>query len=192
MPDLLQILLNFSSVIPHIMKLFKGVCGLMAIWLVSNGLFELYAASNDNYSKFFSGRKSYSVIGGFTSVIIGSLLMGFTNLDVINITTRSLTGDHVTSEILTYAGNTGTSLSEKGKEVLKVIFQILQVLGFVAYVKSFWIFNARFGDGSRSSDASMGKAIGFLVGGFLAWNAKWVIDVINNQLGIDLIGLFFN
>ena len=59
-------------------------------------------------------------------------------------------------------------------------------------MKSFWIFNARFGDSGRSGDSSIGKGIGFLVGGFMAWNAKWVIDVINNQLGIDLIGLFFN
>lgn len=192
MPDLLQILLNFSGVIPYIIALLKTVCGIMAIWLISNGLFELYAIANDNNSKLVSGRKSYSVVGGLTSLIIGAFLMGFTNLDVINITTRSLTGDYVTSQILTYDAGNNLSISEKGKEALMVIFQILQALGFVAFMKSFWIFNARFGDGGRSNDSSIGKGIGFLIGGFMAWNAKWVMDVINNQLGIDLIGLFFN
>ena len=51
MPDLLQILLNFSGVIPYIIALLKTVCGLMAIWLITNGLFELYVAANDNNSK---------------------------------------------------------------------------------------------------------------------------------------------
>lgn len=191
MPDLMQLLLNIADLIPAIIITLRILAGVMGIWLVSAGIFELYAVSNDNNQRLLSGRKEFTWAGGFGSLFIGGLMMGFTNMEMIGVLSSTFTGDYVTSELMTYAVGTGGSLTERGKAALSVIFMILQVVGFIAFLKCFWVFNNRFNNGPNG-DASMGKAIGFMIGGFACWNAKWCIDVIKNQIGLDVLGLFFS
>lgn len=190
MPDLMTILLNTGDLIPAMISTLRVVAGLMSVWLVGSGLFELYAVSNDNNQRLLSGRKEFTWGGGFGSLIIGGLMMGFTTLEVIAPLTNGLTGGYVTNQLMMYQVDAAASLTEKGKAALSVIFMILQVVGFIAYLKAFWVFNNRFNNGP-SNQVSMGVAVGFLIGGFLCWNAKWFIDVLNNQIGFNILGLFF-
>lgn len=190
MPDLMQLLLNTGNLVPSLITTLRVLAGVMSIWLVGSGIFELYAVSNDNNQRLLSGRKEFTWAGGLGSLLIGGLMMGFTTLDVIAPLTNGLTGGYVTNQLMMYQVDAAASLTEKGKAALSVIFMILQVVGFIAFLKAFWMFNNRFNNGP-SNQISMGLAFGYLIGGFLCWNAKWVIDVAGNEFGFNILGLFF-
>lgn len=188
MPDLLDLLINLSAAIPGLIKFMQAICMIMALWLVGNGILELYAVSNENSSKFLSGRVKYSISGGILSIVIGGFFVLLSGQELINITTRTLTGDYTTSQILIYKVKDGLTSTDKGKLALSAIFSILQMVGVVAYIKALWIFK----NSEKNPNSSIGKGMCFLIGGMAAWNAEWCMNVINNQLGINLIGLFFS
>lgn len=189
MPDLMQMLMSLADVIPAFIKVLQSVATLMGLFLVGCGMFELWATSDGNQQRLLGGRKEFTLSGGFASLIIGGLMTAFSNLDIIAPLSSIYSGRFVTSQLVAYQVGHGASLTEQAKAVISVIFMILQVVGFWAFLRSFWIVNDRANNGPQHN-VSLGKAFGFMTGGFAAWNAKWCIDVLRNTTGIDIIGMF--
>ena len=75
-------------------------------------------------------------------LLVGGTMLSMTTLDFIGITTRTLTGGSVTSQLLAYSagGAAATSLSASAQAGTNAIFMILQVVGFLAYIKFFMLF----------------------------------------------------
>lgn len=188
MPDLLDLMINLGAMIPKLVDLLRVLCALISVYLIGNGFLELYAAHDGGSSKFLSGRERYSTVGSIISIFIGSMFLALASLELLNITTRSFTGDYVTSQIMTYKVNEGVDTIQKAKLAKEVIFEILQVVGFIAIIKALLIFK----NSEKNPNQSLGKAVCFFVGGLAGWNAEWLMQVINNQMGINLIGLFLN
>jgi hypothetical protein len=191
MPDLMQVLMSLADMIPAFMKVLQGVATLMGFFLVGCGMYELWATSSNNQQRLLGGRKEFTWGGGFVSLIIGGMMTAFSNLDIIAPLSSVYSGRFVTSQLVAYQVARGASLTEQAKAVISVIFMILQLVGFWAFLKSFWIVNDRANNGPQHN-VSLGKAFGFMSGGFVAWNAKWCIDVLRNTTGINIIGMFLN
>lgn len=194
MPDLLQILINIQAVIPAFMSLLKSVVGIMSLFIFAGAVFELYGAANENNQKYLASNRRFSAVGGIIGILVGGVMFSLVTLDFIDITTRTLTGDHVTSEILAYSAGGTSSLSANAKAGANTIFMLMQVVGFIAYVKFFLIMKARYdGSGAGQKAGGIGSALTFLVAGFLCWNAQWAAEVVNEDIfGFKLLGLFFN
>ena len=64
---------------------------------------------------------------------------------------------------------------------------IMQVVGFIAMVKGWLTVNGYY---NNQTQAGLGTASGWIIGGILAWNFKWFSDVLNNTIGFNLVGLF--
>ena len=196
MPDLLQILINIQTVLPAFMTTLKVIVGIMALFIVTGSLFELWGLAHDNHNKYMAANRRFSLAGGITGLLVGGLMLSMMSLDFIDITTRTLTGGSVTSEILAYkttaSTGTGTSLSASAQAGTNAIFMILQVVGFIAYIKFFMLLKGRYDGSGSSNQGGLGIAFGYLIGGFACWNAQWLGNVVNDDIfGFKLLVLFF-
>ena len=194
MPDLLQILINIQAVIPAFMSVLKTIVGIMSLFIVAGSMFELYGAANENSQKYLTANRRFSLTGGIVGLLVGGVMLSMVTLDFIDITTRTLTGSHVTSEILAYKSGGTSSLSANAKAGANTIFMLMQIVGFIAYMKFFLIMKARYdGSGAGQRVGGIGSAMTFLVAGFLCWNAQWAAEVLNDDIfGFKLLGLFFS
>lgn len=187
-PDLLSILINLGGAIPPLILAMQTMTGLMGVYLTMVGLLELWGSSNEGSSKFLAGSRRFTFAGGISNLFVGACMIGLATLDVVNIFSRTMTGDFVTSQLLSY-DSTGNGLSEKAAIATHVIYMIMQVVGFVAFIKAFLTLNRHYNGDTRQN---LGHVFGWLIGGFVCWNAQWFIGVLNNTIGFDLIGLFFS
>jgi intracellular multiplication protein IcmC len=99
---------------------------------------------------------------------------------------RTLTGDYANSRMLSYS-STGTTLQEQAQLATLALLGIMQVVGFIAMVKGWLTVNGYY---NNQTQAGLGTASGWIIGGVLAWNFKWFSDVLNNTIGFNLVGLF--
>ena len=136
MPDLLQILINIQTVLPMFMTTLKVIVAIMSLFIITGSLFELWGLAHDNHNKYMAANRRFSLAGGLMGLLVGGTMLSMTTLDFIGITTRTLTGGSVTSQLLAYSagGAAATSLSASAQAGTNAIFMILQVVGFLAYI----------------------------------------------------------
>lgn len=186
MPDLLTILTNFASQISPIIMMLQGIAVLMGLWFVAGALMEIWGASNDNAVKFMASHKRFTIGSAVVQLVIGSLLLSMGTLELVGIMSRSLSGDYATARSLSYIPQ-NNSFEEQRLAALGAIVGIMQIVGFVAMIKG-WLTLNRAANGQ--AQAGIGTAVGWLIGGVIAWNFKWFVDVINCSLGFNIIALF--
>ena len=195
MPDLLQILINIQTVLPMFMTTLKVIVAIMSLFIITGSLFELWGLAHDNHNKYMAANRRFSLAGGLMGLLVGGTMLSMTTLDFIGITTRTLTGGSVTSQLLAYSagGAAAISLSASAQAGTNAIFMILQVVGFLAYIKFFMLLKNRYDGSGANQQGGLGIAFGYLLGGFACWNAQWLGNVVNNDIfGFKLLGLFFN
>lgn len=187
-PDLVQLLINAGQVAPALLMMLQGIVALMGLYLVGSSLVELWGVSHDNALKYVAGRQRFSVGSALISLFVGAFLTGLSTLHVIGILSRTLTDGYVDSRIMpdamSYGG--GASLADKGAVATIALLSIMQVVGFVALVKSLMTVNRYY----NNQQADLGSATGWALGGLLCWNFKWFADVVNNTLGFNIISMF--
>ena len=187
-PDLVQLLINAGQVAPALLMMLQGIVALMGLYLVGSSLVELWGVSHDNALKYVAGRQRFSVGSALISLFVGAFLTALSTLHVIGILSRTLTDGYVDSRIMpdamSYGG--GASLADKGAVATIALLSIMQVVGFVALVKSLMTVNRYY----NNQQADLGSATGWALGGLLCWNFKWFADVVNNTLGFNIISMF--
>ena len=189
-PDLIDVLINVGVIVPLLIMFMQGVVSLMAYFLFVSSLVEIWGVSNENAMKYLPGSQRYSYGSALATMFISALMLATSTLQLIGMLSRSLSGDYaanrITPESLSYSG--GGGLAEKAQIATLVLLGIMQAVGFIAIVKSFILFNSRFNDSHPRH--GVGAGFTFLIGGLVCWNFKWFADLVNNQLGFNLIGLF--
>lgn len=186
MPDLMTLLANFSSQIEPIIMMLQGIASLMGLYMVAGSLAELWGVSHDNALKYMPGKNRFSVGSAFVQLIIGAFLCAMGTLQLVGILSRTLTDDFANSRFLSYTP-AGGSFEEQRLAAMAALLGIMQIVGFVAMIKG-WITLNRHANGQ--AQAGIGQAVGWLVGGVIAWNFKWFTDVLNCTLGFNIIGMF--
>lgn len=187
MPDLMDVLVNVGMVIPDMIMAMQAVIVLMGAYMTAGALSELWGVSHDNALKYLPGRNRFSVGSALIQLVIGAVLLSMGTLELVGIMSRTLTTDYANSRMLSYTADGATTLQERAQLATLALLGIMQVVGLVAMVKGWLTINSYY---NQQAQSSIGTAIGWLIGGVLAWNFKWVSDVINNTLGFNIIGLF--
>jgi hypothetical protein len=185
-PDLTIVLANIGTVIPDIIQLMQGVIAVMGLYLVIGALIELWGVSHDNAQKYLTSNKKFSAGSALIQLFIGAILTATATLEWMGMMSRALTGTYANSRFISYPA-ASTSLSDQAAAATLAILGILQIVGLVAMVKGWMTANSVANGSAR---ASMGQAIGWMVGGVLAWNFKWFSDALNNTIGFNVISLF--
>ncbi|ABS45747.1 MULTISPECIES: hypothetical protein [Yersinia pseudotuberculosis complex] len=185
-PDLMTLAINFGKIMPPFIMLLQGICGIIGMWLFVTGLTDVVGVSNPNMDKYIASRSKYSVSGAIVKMVIGSFFVGMATLQLVGILSRSLTGDYANSRMLSYS-SAGTTLEQQAQLATLGLLSVVQAVGFVALMKGLFTLVGRF---NGENNANLGTASTVIIGGVLAWNFKWFADVINNQFGYNIIGLF--
>ena len=186
MPDLMTLLANVGSQIAPIIMMLQAIAALMGIYMTGSALVEFFGVSNPNALKYVAGRDRFSMTGGITQLLVGGVLLAMSTLEMVGIMSRTLTDDYANSRFLSYTAQSST-FDEQRMAALTTILGIMQIVGFVSMVKG-WMMLSDIAH--QKTQASKGMAFGFMIGGILAWNFKWVTDVINCTFGYNLIGMF--
>lgn len=188
-PDLIEVLVNVGGVVPPIIMMLQGIAALMGLYLVSISLVEIWGVTYDNAMKYVAGRQRFSVGSAIISMIIGSLLLSMSTLELVGVMSHTLSGDYaahrVMAEELTYAESGG--MNEKIRVAKTAIMGIMQVVGFIAMIKGWVTINQYY---NQQGQAGLGTALGWLIGGVLAWNFQWFASVLHNTLGFDMLAAF--
>jgi intracellular multiplication protein IcmC len=183
--DLMQVLVNFGSVIEPIVHMLRAFVGCAGIYVFASGLVEIWGAGNDNSMKFVGGSKRYGYGSGLMSLVIGACLFAMTDLSVVRLITGTMTGGFssgiIQESAMTYSGG---DLSEKAKTATMVLLGIMQVVGFIAMFKGFLNLNAYYND---QRGVGLGTSFCWLIGGILCWNFLWFAHVLQNTLGVPII-----
>jgi hypothetical protein len=186
MPDLMTILVNISSQIAPIIMMLQGITMVVGLWFVGAALLELWGVSNDNALKYLPGANRFSVSSSLIQLALGGIFSALGTLQLVGVMSRTVTGEKVMPRFISYAPADG-SIDEQRLAAIAALLGIMQVIGFVAMFKSLLLVNDR---ANQQSGSSYGTAIAFFVGGVVAWNFKWFVDVLNCSLGFNVISIF--
>jgi intracellular multiplication protein IcmC len=187
-PDLMQVIVNISKHTEPLIMMLQGIAGLVALILFAQAMLEIWAVTDNNATKYLPGRQRYSIMSAIATVLVASALLAMSDLQLVGVLSRTLSGDYATSRITPEAMSYGgADISEKAQVATMGLLMILQVVGFIAMFRGWLSINHFF---NATSQASFGTALAWLIGGILCWNAKWVSDVINNTIGFNVIGMF--
>ena len=184
--DLVEVMVNIGKVVPTAIMMCQGIAALIGLYLTSAALVEIWGVTHDNALKYVAGRQRFSVGSACVQLLIGSILLAIGTLEWMGIMSRTLTGDYANSRMLSYSAS-GTTLQEQAQLATLALPGIMQIVGFIAMVKGWLTVNGYF---NNQSQAGLGTAFGWIIGGILAWNFKWFSDVLNNTIGFNLVGLF--
>lgn len=185
-PDLMAILVNIGRMIPDIIMLMQVCSGFVGFFMIGTGIIDFVVVNSPGSEKHFAGARSASNVGATFKLIFGGFFLSLATLQMVGILSRSITGDYVNSRMLSYNSG-GGSLEEQRQLATLALLGIMQVVGFAAVFRSGLLFVDR---ANGKQNVTIGKTMLFLIGGLLAWNFKWTTDVINNQLGYNIIALF--
>lgn len=187
-PDLVEVLINAGGVAPVLVMMLQGIAALIGLYLVCGALIELWGVSHDNALKYVAGRQRFSIGSALVSLVVGAMLSALSTLNLVGILSRTLTDNYVDSRIMPSAISyaQGAQLSDKGAVATIALLSIMQVVGFIALVKSLMTVNRYY----NNQQADLGSATGWAIGGILCWNFKWFADVVNNTLGFDIVSMF--
>ena len=187
-PDLVQLLVNAGQVAPALLMMLQGIVAVMGLYLVGSALVELWGVSHDNALKYVAGRQRFSTGSALISLMIGALLSAMSTLNLMGIMSRTLSDDYAATRIMPsdMAYSAGGSLADKGAVATIALLSIMQIVGFIAMVKSLMTVNRYY----NNQQADLGSAAGWMLGGILCWNFKWFADVVNNTLGFNIISMF--
>lgn len=184
--DLVDVMVNVGKVFPTAIMMCQGIAVLIGLYLTGAALIELWGVTHDNALKYVAGRQRFSIGSACVQLVIGSILLAIGTLEWMGIMSRTLTGDYANSRMLSYS-STGTTLQEQAQLATLALLGIMQVVGFIAMVKGWLTINGYY---NNQTQAGLGTAFGWIIGGVLAWNFKWFSDVLNNTIGFNLVGLF--
>lgn len=186
LPDLVTLLANLGSQIPPIIILLQFVCALMGLYFVSASLVEFWGVGNGNAAKYLKADARFSVARGVIKLLVGGLLTSMSTLQLVGILSRTLTDTYANSRFLSYSPS-GNTLAEQSQAAMATLLGIMEIVGFVAMIKG-WVTLVHIADGRANT--GYGTATAWLLGGVLAWNFKWLTDVINCTFGYNVIGMF--
>lgn len=192
LPDLTALLINLGAVIEPIIMMMQGVVAVIGLYLISSALLDFWGSSNPNLQKYMSSSTRFSLPGAFAKLFVGAMLLSVSTLEFIGIFSRTFTGDvaesRMSSSGLSYSAS--TSLNDQAQIGAIVILGILQVIGFTAMTKGMMTINKHY---NGQSNAGLGTAFGWLIGGFLAWNMRWITEVMNNTIapGAHVLDIFY-
>ncbi|MDB6009973.1 MAG: putative type secretion system protein IcmC/DotIE [Gammaproteobacteria bacterium] len=186
LPDLVTLLANFGTQIPPIIILLQFVSALMGLYFVAGSLVEFWGVGNGNAAKYLSAHARFSVTGGVVKLLVGALLAAMSTLQLVGILSRTLTDTYANSRFLSYSP-TGNTLEAQSQAAMAALLGIMEIVGFVAMIKG-WLTFVHIADGR--AQAGYGTATAWLIGGVLAWNFKWLTDVLNCTFGYNVIGMF--
>lgn len=164
----------------------QGISVLMGLYLTAGALIEIWGVTHDNALKYVAGKNKFSVGSAIVQLFIGAILLSIGTLEWMGIMSRTITGDYANSRMLSYSSS-GSTLQEQAQLATLALLGIMQVVGFIAMIKGWMTVNGYY---NQQSQAGLGTATGWIIGGILAWNFKWFSDVLNNTIGFNLIGLF--
>lgn len=186
MPDLMEILANLSSQITPVINMMQGVAFLMGLWLVAGALAEIWGVTHDNALKYVPGKNKFSIGSAAVQLLIGGVLCAMGTLEMVAALSRTVTEEYVSARFLAYTPANG-SFDEQRLAAMAALLGIMQVVGFVAMIKGWMTFNAH---ANGRAQAGMGTAFCWLLGGVVAWNFKWFVDMLNCSIGYNMIGMF--
>ncbi|KPY55656.1 MULTISPECIES: hypothetical protein [Pseudomonas syringae group] len=185
-PDLVQIMVNVGKIIPPLIMMLQGISALIGLYLTAGALIEIWGVTHDNALKYVAGKNKFSIGSAIVQLFIGAILLSVGTLEWMGIMSRTITGDYANSRMLSYSSS-GSTLKEQAQLATLALLGIMQVVGFIAMIKGWLTVNGYY---NQQSQAGLGTATGWIIGGILAWNFKWFSDVLNNTIGFNLIGLF--
>jgi intracellular multiplication protein IcmC len=185
-PDLIQVMVNVGKIIPPLIMMLQGISVLIGLYLTAGALIEMWGVTHDNALKYVAGKNKFSIGSAIVQLFIGAILLSVGTLEWMGIMSRTITGDYANSRMLSYSSS-GSTLKEQAQLATLALLGIMQVVGFIAMIKGWLTVNGYY---NQQSQAGLGTATGWMIGGILAWNFKWFSDVLNNTIGFNLIGLF--
>jgi hypothetical protein len=187
-PDLIEVLLNAGKVAPALLMLMQGIVAVIGLYLVGSALVELWGVSYDNALKYVAGRQRFSTGSALISLLIGALMSALSTLNLMGVLSRTFSDDYASERIMpsSMAYSAADSIANKGAAAAVVLLSIMQVVGFVAMVKSLLTINRYY----NNEQADLGSAATWAIGGILAWNFQWFANVVNNTLGFSIISIF--
>lgn len=176
------ILLHASESLPGLWRLTGAFCYFMGILLSVMALFKLKSASDSG-----GARESYSA--GIWFLLIGVVFLNIptvANTVLESLYDSSMLGgatDGHTLNVLAYsAPNIG---NVRAKEVLGAVFQFIQFVGMLAFIRGWMILKAT-ADGGGRGDASVSKGVIHIVGGIMALNAVATANMLSETMGLGI------
>ena len=167
------------------------VMSVLGIMLVALGVYHAANSASSN-----AGRGG-GLTGPFAMIAVGSMLLtGSVLFDIGSTTIDSGGGSQdARASIMSGEAITGVDSDEEVANGLSLeqttafAFTVVAVVGMIGFISG-WMMLSQIGLGTGSQQASVGKAIILLVGGILAVNIPWTIEMIANSMGLDAEGFF--
>lgn len=141
-----------------------------------------------------NARVGVGVKAALTSIGIGAVLIsGATLLDVSSLTLGA-TGPGQSAREAILAGEPVAGMRVEGdigdtnisiEAATAFAFTVVGVVGLIGFIGG-WVMLAQMGRGTASQTASVGKAITLIVGGVLAVNMPWTVEMIAGTLDISV------
>ncbi len=162
-----------------LLKWFSFVAGIMFILV---GISRLLKSSQE-------GPRGPGGIGTIMTFLVGGMLLSVDSL--LTVFSTSLFNNPTTAVGSSLGYATGLSPTEQAHihGVISAILQFMIVLGFVSFIRGFFIIR---GVAEGNSQASMMAGITHLLGGALAVNLGPLLNTVQSTLGLSGFGVQFS
>ena len=188
-PDLLSLLINVAKVAPPLIELFQLGALIVSLWYTLMGFLTLYSVNRGSASRFMAGKSQSTFTLAFSYLTVGALMSMFYRLDLVGVFNLTLSGGHVATPInsvdLQY--DAGGNTTERLRIATTAILSILQFIGVAAMMRGVMMIHH---NNAGLQNASIGKSLIVIISGAVAFDFNYFLNVVNNQLGYDFIGLF--
>jgi intracellular multiplication protein IcmC len=187
--DLSQILQNLESILNPLAVLLVAVSFISGVFMVYKGISELkqFGQSQNQMSR------PGELAGPMVHLMVGAILIYLpTTTDIIstsifydagrtvfdgNRVNIALAGSD-SAELLSYSG--GMPLEQKWQEVMTTIFHYVQFIGFVAFVRGWFILSKIGAQGGQPGNAA--KGLIHVLGGIIAINVIPALEILRNTV----------
>lgn len=177
--DLLNALINFSSVLDPLLTLIVVVSTIIGVLMVANALMKAYVLSLDNAHSW--GGNTATVPGIIWSLIIGGILVA--PIFMVQLFGNTMLNVSVNGSGMLYqaAGMTDTQ-----RQALRAIFGMFAIAGFIAFIRGWVVLNKHFNGVIKDG---VGMGLTFILGGTALIYLDVVLDLISEKTGIDFTSI---
>lgn len=181
--DLLNALVNFSSVFSPLLTLITIIAAIIGVLMVGRALLNAYVLASDDGK--WRGQHEPTIGGIVWSFVIGGILV--TPITMVQMLGNTmLDGQAVNGSAMLYQS---AGMSAQQQAALKAIFGLLTVAGYIAFIRGWVLLNKHFNGVVR--DAA-GTGITFVVGGVALIYLDIILRAISATTGIDFVHILFN
>ncbi len=167
-PDVANMLLNFSEAVPSLMRLVTAFSYVMGFFFVTRGMLELkqFGESRSMMSQ------EHSLMKPLVTIAVGTLLIYLPSSVQTGLSTFWTTPNPY--------GYLSSDTESNWSDLVNSVFMVVQLVGVIAFIRGLIMLTKVTGHGQET----FGKALAHIIAGVLCINMYQFLQAIFNTLGI--------